>query len=71
MIADASKTRLAVAHAKYAMLRSQNPAGFNPRSTDGHLIAANGYYVLVAMTVSVDRTPMPGGARLPLPMLKK
>ena len=35
------------------------------------LIAVNGYYVLVAMTVNVDRTPMPGGAKNPLPMLKK
>jgi 4-carboxymuconolactone decarboxylase len=34
------------------------------------LIAVNGYYVLVAMTVNVDRTPMPGGAQPPLPMLK-
>ena len=34
------------------------------------LIAVNGYYVLVAMTVNVDRTPMPGGGRPPLPMLK-
>ena len=35
------------------------------------LIGVNGYYVLVAMTVNVDRTPMPGGAELPLPRLKK
>ena len=35
------------------------------------LIAVNGYYVLVAMTVNVDRTPMPGGAKLPLPRIKK
>ena len=35
------------------------------------LIAVNGYYVLVAMTVNVDRTPMPGGAKNPLPILKK
>ncbi len=35
------------------------------------LIAVNGYYVLVAMTVNVDRTPMPGGAAPPLPRLKK
>jgi 4-carboxymuconolactone decarboxylase len=35
------------------------------------LIAVNGYYVLVAMTVNVDRTPMPGGASLPLPRLGK
>ena len=35
------------------------------------LIAVNGYYVLVAMTVNVDRTPMPGNAPLPLPRLKK
>jgi 4-carboxymuconolactone decarboxylase len=34
------------------------------------LIAVNGYYVLVAMTVNVDRTPMPGGAKPPLQMLK-
>jgi len=31
------------------------------------LIAVNGYYVLVAMTVNVDRTPMPDGSRPPLP----
>jgi 4-carboxymuconolactone decarboxylase len=35
------------------------------------LIAVNGYYVLVAMTVNVDRTPMPGNAPLPLPRLVK
>lgn len=35
------------------------------------LIAVTGYYVLVAMTVNVDRTPMPGGAALPLPALKR
>jgi 4-carboxymuconolactone decarboxylase len=35
------------------------------------LIAVNGYYVLVAMTVNVDRTPMPVGAKNPLPILKK
>ncbi len=34
------------------------------------LIAVNGYYVLVAMTVNVDRTPMPGGGKPPLPALK-
>lgn len=30
------------------------------------LIAVNGYYVLVAMTVNVDRTPIPGGGKPPL-----
>ena len=34
------------------------------------LIAVNGYYVLVSMTLNVDRTPLPGGAPLPLPLLK-
>ncbi len=34
------------------------------------LIAVNGYYVLVAMVLNVDRTPVPGGAPLPLPVLK-
>jgi 4-carboxymuconolactone decarboxylase len=34
------------------------------------LIAVNGYYVLVAMVLNVDRTPIPGGAPLPLPALK-
>jgi 4-carboxymuconolactone decarboxylase len=34
------------------------------------LIAVNGYYVLVAMTVNVDRTPMPDGSKPPLPALK-
>jgi len=33
------------------------------------LIAVNGYYVLVSMTLNVDRTPLPGGAPLPLPPL--
>ena len=32
------------------------------------LIAVNGYYVLVAMTVNVDRTPIPNGAPAPMPM---
>jgi 4-carboxymuconolactone decarboxylase len=35
------------------------------------LIAVNGYYVLVSMTLNVDRTPLPDGAKLPLPQLKK
>ena len=30
------------------------------------LIAVNGYYVLVSMTLNVDRTPLPGGAPPPL-----
>lgn len=30
------------------------------------LIAVNGYYVLVAMTVNVDRTPIPNGGKRPL-----
>lgn len=34
------------------------------------LIAVNGYYVLVSMTLNVDRTPVPGGAKPPLPILK-
>jgi 4-carboxymuconolactone decarboxylase len=34
------------------------------------LIAVNGYYVLVAMTVNVDRTPMPDGSKPPLPAPK-
>ena len=34
------------------------------------LIAVNGYYVLVAMTLNVDRTPLPAGVPLPLPELK-
>jgi hypothetical protein len=34
------------------------------------LIAVNGCYVMVAMVVNVDRTPLPGGARQPLPALK-
>jgi hypothetical protein len=33
------------------------------------LIAVNGYYVLVSMTLNVDRTPVPGG-KPPLPILK-
>ena len=34
------------------------------------LIAVNGYYVLVSMVLNVDRTPLPGGAKPPLPILK-
>jgi 4-carboxymuconolactone decarboxylase len=34
------------------------------------LIAVNGYYVLVSMVLNVDRTPVPGGAKPPLPLLK-
>jgi 4-carboxymuconolactone decarboxylase len=34
------------------------------------LIAVNGYYVLVAMTVNVDRTPIPNNGAPPLPKLK-
>ncbi|MCX7143429.1 MAG: carboxymuconolactone decarboxylase family protein [Proteobacteria bacterium] len=34
------------------------------------LIAVNGYYVLVSMVLNVDRTPLPGGAKPPLPQLK-
>lgn len=33
------------------------------------LIAVNGYYGLVSMTLNVDRTPLPGGAPPPLPPL--
>ena len=35
------------------------------------LIAVNGYYVLVSMVLNVDRTPLPGGAKPPLPALKQ
>jgi 4-carboxymuconolactone decarboxylase len=34
------------------------------------LIAVSGYYVLVAMTVNVDRTPIPNGGAAPLPVIK-
>ena len=34
------------------------------------LIAFNGYYVLVAMVLNVDRTPIPNGGELPLKVLK-
>jgi 4-carboxymuconolactone decarboxylase len=34
------------------------------------LIAVNGYYVLVSMILNVDRTPVPGGGKPPLPPLK-
>ena len=34
------------------------------------LIGVNGYYVLVSMVLNVDRTPLPGGAKPPLPVLK-
>lgn len=34
------------------------------------LIAVNGYYVLVAMTVNVDRTPIPNDGPKPLPKLR-
>ena len=33
------------------------------------LIAVNGYYSLVSMVLNVDRTPIPGGGKPPLPML--
>jgi hypothetical protein len=32
--------------------------------------AFTSYYVLVSMVLNVDRTPMPGGAKPPLPQLK-
>lgn len=35
------------------------------------LIAVNGYYVLVSMTLNVDRTPIPDGGKPPLPILKR
>lgn len=34
------------------------------------LIAVNGYYVLVSMTLNVNRTALPGGVQPPLPVLK-
>jgi len=34
------------------------------------LIAVNGYYVLVSMTLNVNRTPVQGGGKPPLPILK-
>ena len=35
------------------------------------LIAVNGFYGLVSMALNVDRTPLPEGATLPLPPLRK
>jgi len=35
------------------------------------LIAVNGYYGLVSMTLNVNRTELPGGVKPPLPALKK
>jgi 4-carboxymuconolactone decarboxylase len=35
------------------------------------LVAVSGYYVLVSMVLNTDRTPMPGGAKPPLPVLKQ
>ncbi len=35
------------------------------------LVAVNGYYVLVAMTVNVDRTPIPNDGPRPLPPLTR
>lgn len=35
------------------------------------LISVNGFYSLVSMCLNVDRTPLPGGAPLPLPPLAK
>ena len=35
------------------------------------LIGVSGYYVLVAMTLNVDRTPIPDGGKPPLPSLKR
>jgi 4-carboxymuconolactone decarboxylase len=34
------------------------------------LISVNGYYVLVSMCLNVDRTPLPEGAKPPLPQLR-
>jgi len=34
------------------------------------LIAVNGYYSLVSMILNVDRAPVPGGGKPPLPPLK-
>lgn len=34
------------------------------------LVATTGYYVLVAMTVNVDRTPIPNNGKNPLPTLR-
>lgn len=34
------------------------------------LIAISGYYTLVSMVLNVDRTPIPGGAPDPLPVLR-
>ncbi len=34
------------------------------------LIGVTGYYTLVAMVLNVDRTPMPGDAKPPLPILR-
>ena len=34
------------------------------------LIAVNGFYVLVSMCLNVDRTPLPGGEKLPLEPLR-
>ena len=34
------------------------------------LIAVNGYYTMVSMILNVDRAPIPGGGKPPLPVLK-
>jgi 4-carboxymuconolactone decarboxylase len=33
------------------------------------LLGVNGYYSLVSMVLNVDRTPIPGGGKPPLPVL--
>jgi 4-carboxymuconolactone decarboxylase len=34
------------------------------------LLAVNGYYSMVSMILNTDRTPIPGGGKPPLPVLK-
>ena len=35
------------------------------------LIAVSGYYEMVSMVLNVDRAPIPGGGKPPLPILKQ
>jgi 4-carboxymuconolactone decarboxylase len=58
--------RNAVSDATYAMAKDR----FGEQGVVD-LISVNGYYVLVAMTLNVDRTPIPGAGPWPLKPLAK
>lgn len=60
-------------HEKHGVSDATFKAAFDRFGERGvmDLIAVNGYYGLISMTLNVDRTPLPAGVAPPLPPLKR